>query len=119
MFFKDKGEDYKEESTNHGKVWVHPNNTSEERREDNGSDNLSDSSSVVDGKNKDKGWLRYAMCAYPLNEADIFAKNLSGSVFENFAKTLLIGKNEYVCTLLLLSKEGVRGQQISCRLWGT
>ena len=35
------------------------------------------------------------MRAGPLNEADIFTKNLPGSVFEDFAKTL-IGKNEYV-----------------------
>ena len=91
---------------------------SEERREDNVSDNLSESSSVVDGRTKNKGWLRYIMQAAPLYEANIVTKNLHGSVFENFRKTL-IGKNEYICTLLLLSKEGVRGQQISCRLWGT
>ena len=30
---------YKEESNSHGKVWVNPNHTSEERRQDNGSDN--------------------------------------------------------------------------------
>ena len=95
MFFKDKVEDYKEESNSHGKVWVNPNHMSEERREDNGSDNLSDSSSVVDGKTKDKGWLRYAMRACPLNEADIFAKNLPGSVFEQCSETL-IGENECV-----------------------
>ena len=95
IFFKEKVEDSKNESNSHGKVLVNPDHTSEERREDKGSDNLSDSSSVVDGKTKDKGWLRYAIRASPLDEADIFAKILHGSVFQNFAETL-IGKNEYV-----------------------
>ena len=80
ILFKEKVEDYKEDSNSHGKVWVNPNHTSEERREDNSSDILSESSSVVDGKTRDKGRLRYAMRACPLNEADIFTKNLPGSV---------------------------------------
>ena len=84
-----------EKPDNYDKFWANPNHTIEERREDNGSDNLSDSSSAVDGKTKDKGWLRYAMRACPLNEADISAKNLPGSVFEKNSETL-IGENEYV-----------------------
>ena len=93
--FKKKVEDRGEESNSHAKVWVNnPNHTSKERRENNSSDNLSDSSSAVDGKAKDKGLLRYIMRAGPLNEADMFTKNLPGSVFQKFAKTL-IGKNEY------------------------
>ena len=86
IFFKEKVEDSKNESNSHGKVLVNPDHTSEERREDNGSDNLSDSSSVVDGKIKDKGWLRYAMRAGPLNDAEIFIKNLPGSVFKKLLR---------------------------------
>ena len=40
MFFKEKVEDYKEESNSHGKVRVNPNHASKERREDNGSNNF-------------------------------------------------------------------------------
>ena len=96
MLFKEKVKDYKEESNSHSKVWVNLNHMPEERREDSGSDNnLSDSSSVVDDKTRDKGWIWYSMRAGLLNEADIFIRNLYGSVFENFTK-ILIGKNEYV-----------------------
>ena len=64
--FKKKVEDCKEESNSHGKVWVNnSNHTFEERRENNSSDNLSDSSSDVDDKAKDKGLLRYTMREAP------------------------------------------------------
>ena len=84
-----------EEPCNHEKLWVNSNHMFKERREDNGSDNLSDSSSAVDGKTKDKGWVWCTTQAGPLNEADIFTKNLPGPVFDNFDWTL-IGKNEYI-----------------------
>ena len=96
MFFEEKAVSYAEEPDDDEEFWVNPNHTSEERRDDDVSDDASDNSSVADGKTEDNGWVRYTTRAgrntgLPSGLYDPstgLAKSYHGAACENYYQSL-------------------------------